>query len=77
MWLLGIHSTGGLTASSYLQPLQSAILLTELSWKHYRKYVCLGSALFYQSQAAGAGALSATQWFRLQQTTFQKERFHK
>ena len=74
MCLLGIHLTGELTASSYLQPNRSAILLTELSWKHYRKCVCLGSALLYQSQTAGTRALSTMPGFQYQQTTFQTEK---
>lgn len=64
MCLLGIHLTGGLTAASYLQPDWSAILLTMLSWKHYRKCVCLGSALLYQSQTAGTKALSTMPGFQ-------------
>lgn len=74
MCLLGIHLAGGLTASSYLQPNPSAKLLTALSWKHYRKCVCLGSGLLYQSQTAGTRALSTMPGFQQQQITFQTER---
>lgn len=62
--LFGIRLTGELTAASYLQPNRSAILLTTLSWKHYRKCVCQGSALLYQFQTAGTHALSTTPGFQ-------------
>lgn len=75
--LFGIHLTGELTAASYLQPNRSAILLTMLSWKHYRKCVCQGSVLLYQFQTAGTHALSTTPGFQQWQTTFQKEKKKK
>lgn len=49
----GLLKDQDLLASS-LQPKQSAILLSTLSWKHYRKCVCQGSARLYQFQTVGA-----------------------
>lgn len=72
--IVGIHLTGELTAASYLQPNWSAILLTELSWKRYRKRVCLGSTLLYQSKTAGTRALSTMPGIQQQQTEFQTEK---